>query len=163
MFRRLTARANYMAQDRYGLLFPSKECARGMKAPNLTDVGRLKRMARYVKQVPREVQKFSFQPEVSYVDVEADTDAHGCPRTRKGTNGGACYLGLHAVPAWSTTQADRTTSSGHAEYLGQLKGASEGFGTQAVCADFGRRKELRLWTDSTAAKGMASRQGLGRM
>ena len=41
--------------------------------------------------------------------------------------------------------------------------ATEGLGAQAVCADFGRSKQLRLWTDSTAARGMAARQGLGRM
>ena len=43
MYRAVCAREVYLAQDRWDLLYTSKELARGMYNPNKTDVDRLKR------------------------------------------------------------------------------------------------------------------------
>jgi hypothetical protein len=44
-----------------------------------------------------------------------------------------------------------------------VKAASESLGIQALAADLGWHLKVRLWVDSTAAKSIASRTGLGRV
>ena len=44
-----------------------------------------------------------------------------------------------------------------------VKGAGMGLGYQALLEDLGLRAGLRCWTDSSAAIGIASRQGLGKL
>ena len=57
-------------------------------------------------------------------------------------------------------------SSGEAEYNAAVKGASEGLGFLAGCADMGIWADcmvsLRVLTDSSACKGFAREQALGR-
>ena len=65
--------------------------------------------------------------------------------------------------SWSSTQATVAMSSGEAEYYAMAKAASEALGIQALAADLGWHWKVRLWVDSTAAKSMASRTGLGRV
>ena len=54
-------------------------------------------------------------------------------------------------------------SSGEAEYYGMVKGASNGLGVVAMLADLGINLTINLNTDSSAAKGIASRRGLGKV
>ena len=54
-------------------------------------------------------------------------------------------------------------SSGEAEFYGAVKGASAGLGLRALYKDFGYDLLLRLCTDSSAAVGICSRQGLGKL
>ena len=53
-------------------------------------------------------------------------------------------------------------SSDESEYYGVVKGASVGLGVQAMLRDMGFDFPLEIMTDATAAKGIASRRGLGR-
>ena len=72
-------------------------------------------------------------------------------------------LGHHMVKSWSVTQAVIALSSGEAEYYGIVKGSSVGLGIRSVLADLGCKTRLVVCTDSSAAKGMASRRGLGKV
>ena len=58
-------------------------------------------------------------------------------------------------------------SSGEAEYYAAVKGASEGLGFLAGCADLGIWADgmvtLRVLTDSSACKGICQRTGLGKI
>ncbi len=54
-------------------------------------------------------------------------------------------------------------SSGEAEFYGAVKGAAAGLGMKALYRDIGYQMPLRLWTDSSAAVGICSRQGLGKL
>merc|ERR1711873_117941 len=54
-------------------------------------------------------------------------------------------------------------SSGEAEYYGMVKGASSSLGVIAMLADLGINLTINLNTDSSAAKGIASRRGLGKV
>jgi hypothetical protein len=72
-------------------------------------------------------------------------------------------VGGHAVKTWSSTQIGVSLSSGEAEFYGVLKGAGIGLGFQSMMADLGITLPLRLWTDSSAAIGICSRQGLGKL
>jgi len=103
------------------------------------------------------------QQEAGVVDVYTDTDWAGCPKTRKSTSGGCLMVGGHTVKHWSSTQAGVSLSSGEAEFHGVVKGAGMGLGYQALLRDVGIHIPLRVWTDSSAAIGIASRQGLGKL
>ena len=64
---------------------------------------------------------------------------------------------------WSATQRAIALSSGEAEYYGTVRGGSEGLGTQAIMSDLGIHVGIDLNEDSSAAKGVADRTGLGRI
>ena len=72
-------------------------------------------------------------------------------------------LGLHLAKSWSSTQPNPALSSGEAEYYGVVKAAGVGLGYQALILDLGIELPLRLWTDSSAAIGVTSRQGVGKI
>ena len=72
-------------------------------------------------------------------------------------------LGKHCLKHWSTTQSSVTLSSGEAEFHGLVKGAAVSLGQQALYQDLGVDVPVRLWTDSSAAVGITSRQGLGKL
>ena len=67
------------------------------------------------------------------------------------------------VKAWSKTQGPVALSSGEAEYYAMVKGTLEGIGLQSLARDRGWELELRLFVDSSAAKAIASRKGLGKV
>ena len=72
-------------------------------------------------------------------------------------------LGTHAVKSWSSTQASVALSSGEAEFNGVVRGAGVGLGYQSLLRDLGVSVGLRVWTDSSAAIGICTRQGLGKL
>ncbi len=72
-------------------------------------------------------------------------------------------FGKHCLKHWSSTQTSVTLSSGEAEFHGLVKGAAVSLGQQALFADLGVHVPVRLWTDSSAAIGITSRQGLGKL
>ena len=161
-FRRRAARANYLGPDRPDLVFTAKEACRGMSAPTDLHQAALKRMGRYLRARPRLVFRFDYQ-EATHVEAYADTDWAGCARSRRSTSGGCLRIGTHLLKCWSSTQAGVAMSSGEAEFYGAVRGASAGLGMRALYSDIGYKLPLRLWTDSSAAVGIAGRQGLGKL
>ena len=161
-FRGRGARSNDLGPDRPDIIYSAKEICRGMSSPTDLHNTALKRLGRYLKARPRLVFRFDYQ-EVSHLEAYADTDWAGCPRTRRSTSGGCLMVGSHLLKCWSSTQAGVAMSSGEAEFYGAVKGASAGLGMRALYADIGYTLPLRLWTDSSAAIGIASRQGLGKV
>ena len=111
---------------------------------------------------PRLVLTYAPQYGATFMDARVDTDHAGCLRTRRSTNGGALMRGRHAIKTWATTQATIALSSGEAEYYGVVKGASALLGALSLCKDLGVPMQGRIHTDSSAAKGIASRRGLGK-
>jgi hypothetical protein len=161
-YRATSARANYLAADRVDCQYASKEVCRWMSSPTETSWAALKRLCRFLCGLPRLVFSYPRQ-RVDHIDVYVDTDWAGCAKTRRSTNGGCLLLGRHTLKTWSTTQTGVSLSSGEAEMHGVVKGAGVGLGFQSLLADLGIDIPLRVWTDSSAAIGICSRQGLGRL
>ena len=67
------------------------------------------------------------------------------------------------LKTWSSTQPTVSLSSGEAEFYGVVKAAGLALGQQSVLRDLGKELPVRVWTDSTAAIGICSRQGLGKL
>ena len=122
----------------------------------------MKRLTRFLCGLPRLVYLFPWQ-DIDGIDIYVDTDWAGCARTRKSTSGGCVMLGAHTVKSWSSTQASVTLSSGEAELYGVIRGSGMGLGFQSLMRDLGHELPLRVWTDSSAAIGICSRQGLGKL
>ncbi len=83
--------------------------------------------------------------------------------TRRSTTGLVVRYGMHVMKTSSTLQSTISLSSGEAEYYGLAKAASAGLGFQALMRDWNIHLPVEVETDSSAAKGFASRQGLGRL
>ena len=163
VYRACVARANYMVQDRSDVQYAVKELCRSMSSPTQSDWLALKRLARYLIGRTRVVVKFQYQGRVDIVDAWTDTDYAGCRVTRKSTSGGVIMFGGHALKTWSSTQGNIALSSGEAEYYGLVKGASVALGVRSMLGDMGVTVRVRVSTDASAAKGIASRRGLGKV
>ena len=71
-------------------------------------------------------------------------------------------FGKHAIKHWSSTQSLIALSSGEAEYYGCVRAASQLLGIKSIMGDLGiSNKRLRVKTDASVAKSLASRRGLG--
>ena len=81
---------------------------------------------------------------------------------RKSTSGGMMMINGTVVKHWSRTQATRALSTAEAENYAVVTGATEGLGMQSMMADLGVTTQVRVWTDSNAAKAIASRRGFGK-
>ena len=84
----MTARANYLAQDRPDVQFSVKELCRRASDPRLGDWKALKRLGRYLTQRTRSIVTFPYQEVYNRIVVSVDTDYAGCRRTRRSTSGG---------------------------------------------------------------------------
>jgi hypothetical protein len=161
-FRGSAARSNYLSADRIDCQYACKEICRSMSSPTEQSWKALKRLGRYLCGLPRLVYTYRRQV-IDAIDVYVDTDWAGCVRTRKSTSGGAVMLGKHTIKHWASTQPSVSLSSGEAEFYGVVRGSGQGLGYQALLKDLGLDVPLRVWTDSSAALGICSRQGLGKL
>ena len=163
-FRGIAARCNYLAVDRPEILFSVKECCREMSKPTARSIRRLKRVGRYLKQVPRAVWEFEWQSQQSVVDIYCDANWAGCKVSRKSTSGGVAMIGLHVIKVWSKTQSVIAKSSAESELYGAIKGACEGLGISSLLRDLGDIScKVRMHLDASAAIGIIERKGLNRV
>lgn len=80
-YRKLTARANYLAQDRMDIQYAVKDLTRGMAKPTEEKWGALKRLVRYLKGRPRVTLQFPCQEKPLSIRVYVDSDFAGCRKT----------------------------------------------------------------------------------
>ena len=133
-----------------------------MSAPTELALKSLKRVGRFYEGHKRLVLRFNFEEEPSQIDAYVDSDYAGCPRTRKSTLGGCIMRGTHLIRSWSSTQKNAISlSSGEAELYAMVKGVGTGIGIQQLMTDLNVEGGLRVHTDSSAAKGICKRVGLG--
>ena len=162
-FRRVVARANFLSQDRMDIQYAVKEAARGMAIPRQSDWDKLLRIAKYLVGRPRYVIKYAIQNHVYSLNCFGDSDFAGDVVTRKSTSGGIMCLGDHAIKTWSTTQSVIALSTGEAELYAINRTAAIGMGGQSILCDLGVELDLRVFTDATTGKSLASRRGLGKV
>ena len=172
-FRSIAALANYLALDRPDLQVAVSILCQKMSKPTQASWAKLKRVARYLKQHP--VLQYEFVESSGSgdgsrggggalrLDVYADSDWAGCRESRKSRSGGIALLDGGPVKSWSNRQSSPALSSGEAEFYAAVKAAAEALGLQSLAADLGWAADVVLHVDSTAAKAIASRAGLGRV
>ena len=67
------------------------------------------------------------------------------------------------MESWSSTQPSVALSSGGAEFNGVVRGSGIAVSTQSLLRDLGHELPVRVWTGSSAAIGVCTRQGLGKL
>ena len=67
------------------------------------------------------------------------------------------------IKTWSSSKRTLSLSGGEAEYYALIKAAAEGLWMQSLAKDMGYDLKVRLWVDSTTAKAIAARIGLGKV
>ena len=67
------------------------------------------------------------------------------------------------VKCWAKAQQVVSLSSGEAELHGIAQGCSQGLGLQSLLKDAGWHLPLHIYSDATAAIGIARRKGLGKI
>ena len=73
------------------------------------------------------------------------------------------FIGEHFIRHWSSTQSTVALSSGEAELYGVIRGTSEALALQSLAADLGVELSITVHTDSSAAKGISERRGIGKV
>ena len=163
-FRAISARSNYLAQDRPDGSYSGKELCREFGQPNGQSLVKLKRLGRYYAGKPRLVYRYDFaHTPAEYLEVYCDTDFAGCTITRRSNSGGCAMVGGALVKHWSKTQSTIALSSGEAELSGIGAGMAQALGMQALAADMGWSLKPRVHSDATAAIGISKRRGLGKI
>ena len=161
-YRSITMRAAFLAQDRPDIAEATKSLARHMKAPNEAAWADLKRLGRYLRGKPRLVYEYHPQRFQKDLTVYCDSDHAGCLITRRSTSGIVTMHGSHCIKHSSNVQTTISLSSGESEFYAIVKAAAVGLSQQALLHDWGIKVDLRILSDSSAARGTCSRQGLGQ-
>ena len=164
-YRALTARGNYLSQDRVDTSFCTKELCREFAAPANASLQRLKRLGRFLVGAPRLIYRYDWahnEPDDTLTAI-VDTDFAGCRVSRRSTSGGLLMRGKHCLRHWSSTQTTVALSSGEAELSGICKGAANAIGMKSVAKDLGVTFKINLLSDATAALGMSRRLGVGKV
>ena len=71
--------------------------------------------------------------------------------------------GKNTLLTYCRGQAVIALASGEAEYYGLVKAGCVAIGLRALCLDLNVPLEIRLFTDSSAAKGICRRRGHGKV
>ena len=162
-YRALVARANFVASDRPDVQFAVKELAKDMANPKQSSWVALSRLGKYLKKRPRCTINYKYQPASSTIHISTDADWAGDKVNRKSTSGGVIQLGSHLIKSWSSTQNVIALSSGESEFYAIVKGASQGLGVRSLLRDLGVDVHLKLLTDASTGRAIASRRGLGKV
>ena len=96
--------------------------------------------------------------------MTADTDCAGDPKTRCSTSGGVLAIGpCFTVRHWSVTQATVSLSSAESEAKAITKSFIEALYVKHLLEhQTARQFTIKVWTDSSIAKGIMQRPGPGR-
>ena len=163
-YREMTARLNYMGQDRSDVQYATKELSVQMAKPTRGGLRKLKRVVRYLAGAERVVWKMREWGEQEEVEIDVYVDSDWAKSgDRKSTSGGLVALGGVGVKHWSRAQRSRALSVGEAEYYALVTGSAEGLGLRSLMQDLGWDVPVKIWTDSSTAQSVASRRGLGKL
>ena len=162
-YQRLAATALYLAGDRLEIQNAVTILLRGMANPTKLHWLQLCRLASYLAAHPELELVYAYQELPSEVYAEVDADWAGCVETRRSTDGGFEFFGKCLIDGWSNTQQSIALSSGESELYGICNGSARILWTAHLLKEMGFHMKAVVATDSSAAKGVSSRLGAGRI
>ncbi len=111
---------------------------------------------------PKEVEKGRRHHRT--LEIYCDSDWAGCRETRRSTSGFLIKLDDAPVIHFSRTQSTIALSSVEAELYAMSAGAIDGLSIVTVMSETNPevKVELKIFTDSSAGRSMATRKGLGK-
>ncbi|CAK0830015.1 unnamed protein product [Prorocentrum cordatum] len=168
LYRSVTMRASYLAPDRADIGDAVKNLAKHMQSPKQVDMARLKRLARYLKGRPWVVQVLRRNKHIDRgsplpILVMVDSDNAGDKISRRSTVGQVVFVGGQVVKHACNLLQVVGLSSGENEYYAISAGACTGLGIQGLLEDWQVPSKVKVVSDSSAARGFASRRGVGKL
>ena len=98
------------------------------------------------------------------LEVFCDSDWSGNKSTRRSTSAGCLMLNGAPVYSFSRSQACVALSSGEADYIAMVSGTCDAILIETALRHvMGEPLETHIFTDSSAARGIVSRKGCGRL
>ena len=162
IYRSCVMRLSFLSQDRADLAEPVKTLARQMAKPTQGAMHDLKRVARYLRHRPSVGLVFKEQKLPKFLDIYVDSDFAACKRTRRSTTGMVVRIGGSTIKASSNMQASVGLNVSECEYYALVHGAAHALGLQAYLKDLGFNFDVRIFSDSSSAKALSNRRGLGK-
>ena len=106
---------------------------------------------------------FEHLDEPKEILVYTDSDWGSCQESRKSMSSSAIRLGSHLLDTSCGKQTTMALSSGEAEYYAITRGSAAATMVQNILSEMDRKCKLACLTDSSAAKGISHRRGVGRV
>ena len=162
MYRRAVGKVMCAGVIRPDVQFTVKDLARRLAAPTGADWLRLKRLLKYFKGTQGYVLNLTGHDDSDAVDVYAVANwAAGL--NRRSTSSGCVFHRGALLTTWSRTQPTVTLSTAEAELYAMGMAVQEGQFIQHILAEMGMPSELKLHSDSSAARAVVARHGVGRI
>ena len=134
-----------------------------MSEPSEAGWQKLKRLGRYLRGVPRLIQRLERQNPPNCVLALSDSDHAGCLRTRRSTTCNILLHGNHIFKIVCYTKTPVAFSSGESEWYALTHDACAVIGLKNLSRDLGRHLAAHLTGDASAASGIGARRGVGKM
>ena len=163
LYRRTVGKLRFAVRLRPDLSFCVKELSRDLSAPMGKSWSMMKRCLRYVNGTKDKTLVITKPIALNSLEILTDSDHGGCEVSRRSTSSAYVFLGGCLLHHHCRQQTVVATSSGEAEYYAMCSGCCEGLAIQSLWAELGVDMKLNLMSDSSAARSMSLRQGLGRM
>ena len=186
-FRKCVGILLYVGQDRPDLQFAVRGLASRMSEPTYGSWKHLIHLVQYMsktegyhlvyRKTPRglsnlheSIRNGSYDftgvesKEYHLLEVFSDSDWAGKKDTRRSTSSGNVFLDGQVIYSFSRSQKTVSLSSGEAEYYAAASAASDSILLkEAIQFLTGKRCVVHLHLDSSAARGIITRQGVGRV
>ena len=170
MFRTTVGKLLWLAFVRPDCSYAVKELSRDVKSPTFESLAKLKHLLRYLLGTKDYVLRIEpghmLEDCTSSLDIVCyvDSDWAGCSKTRKSTSGSTAQVLGSDIIHTSRTQATVALSSGEAELYAIGQGTSEALSLKSLIleAEFAKRINMIVFTDSTAGRSIATRFGAGK-
>ena len=180
-YRSCVGKLLYIAGERPDCQFGIHSLAKRMAKPTMKSWSHVQQMASYLTGTMKYGIKIKFtkkgksildrrDPEdvedkgYHLLEVITDADHGGCKESRKSLTSYQLYLDGCLIESKVRSQKSIALSSGESEFVAIVGGASEAFFTKQI-AEFllGALVRIRSRSDSSAARAMCNRQGIGRV
>ena len=186
-FRKCVGILLYVGQDRPDLQFAVRGLASKMSGPTHYSWKQLVHLVQYMsktegyhlvyRKTPRGISNlhqsirngsFDFstvaEKQEHLLEVFSDSDWAGNKSSRKSASSGTMFLDGQVIYTFSRNQKSVALSSGEAEYYAGASAASDSILLkEAIQFLTGKRCQVNLYLDSSAARGIITRQGVGRV
>ena len=163
MFPQIGGLLNYVAIDRPDIQYSVKCVLNDIHSPIKRSLLRAKRIGRYLKGKPVLEWHFPKQSLPKRVVYQSDSDWAEDTETRKSTTCVFGYFGSHLLETQVATQAVVALSSGEAEFYAVGRAAASAIMMRQFYEQVGLPVRAVIQSDSSAARGMASRIGCGKI
>ena len=135
----------------------------GMSEPKVVHQLQVVRVARYVLQHPGETWLFGYQADPKTLYVYTDTDWAADELTRKSVSCTVERYGSHMLDCRVAKQSLVALSSREAEFYGIVRGVATSKQTSQILEQIGMQLEVTIASDSSAARGLCTRTGSGKV